>query len=58
MFLLIMIVIISGGLLLIDRYRYFLSPSAKAFFWFVFVLLAVVLVASLIEGKSLMFAGF
>lgn len=53
MFLLIMIVIVSGGLLLIDRYKYYLSDPAKGFCWFTFVTMAIVLVASLWEGKLL-----
>ncbi|MFZ3995979.1 hypothetical protein [Enterobacter hormaechei] len=57
MFLMIMIVVISGGLLFIDRYKYFLSPPVKAFCWFVFVVQGIVLVASLIEGKPLILAG-
>lgn len=54
MFLLIMMLIISGGLLLIDRYKYFLSDHAKGFCWFTFVTTAIVIVASLLEGKLLM----
>jgi len=50
-----MIVIISGGLLFIDRYKYFLSSTVKAFCWFIFIVQGVVLLASIIYGKPLMF---
>lgn len=56
MFLLFMIVVISGGLLFVDRFKFFLSVSAKTLCWFIFVVQAIVLVASLIDGKPLMFA--
>lgn len=51
--LLIMIMLISGGILLIDRYKYFLSDPAKAFFWFTFVTQVIVLIASFWEGTPL-----
>ncbi|HFS5807932.1 TPA: hypothetical protein ACH0TE_000560 [Citrobacter farmeri] len=57
MFLIILSVIISGGLLFIDRYKYFLNPPAQAICWFIFVVQGIVLVASLIEGKPLIFTG-
>ncbi|HCQ8431052.1 hypothetical protein JNA99_07570 [Klebsiella oxytoca] len=56
MFLLIMTVVISGGLLFVDRYKYFLSSSMQALCWFIFVVQGIVLVASLIEGKPLIFS--
>ncbi|EEZ5294226.1 hypothetical protein ACMFDF_06430 [Escherichia coli] len=57
MFLIILSVIISGGLLFIDRYKYFLNPKTQAICWFIFVVQGVVLVASLIEGRPLIFIG-
>lgn len=57
MFLIILSVIISGGLLFIDRYKYFLNPHTQAICWFIFVVQGIVLVASLIEGRPLIFTG-
>ncbi|WP_171960187.1 hypothetical protein [Escherichia coli] len=57
MFLIILSVIISGGLLFIDRYKYFLNPQTQAICWFIFVVQGVVIVASLIEGRPLIFTG-
>ncbi|ELW1930024.1 hypothetical protein [Escherichia coli] len=57
MFLIILSVIISGGLLFIDRYKYFLNPQTQAICWFIFAVQGVVLVASLIEGRPLIFIG-
>ena len=56
MFFIIMTVFIPGLLLLIDRYKYFMSDIAKAGAWFIFVVQSIVLIASLIEGKPLVFA--
>ncbi|EDS3723086.1 hypothetical protein NA256_19360 [Salmonella sp. NW805] len=57
MFFIILTVLVSGGLLFADRYKYFLSSPVQAICWFVFVVQGIVLVASLIEGKPLIFAG-
>ncbi|EHJ8929180.1 hypothetical protein QPB07_001383 [Salmonella enterica subsp. enterica serovar Minnesota] len=56
MFLIILSVIVSGGLLFADRYKYFLSHPAQAICWFIFAVQGIVLVASLISGKPLIFA--
>lgn len=57
MFFIILTVLVSGGLLFADHYKYFLSSPVQAICWFVFVVQGIVLVASLIEGKPLIFAG-
>ncbi|EMC8574249.1 hypothetical protein VLQ41_001091 [Salmonella enterica] len=57
MFFIILTVLVSGVLLFADRYKYFLSSPVQAICWFVFVVQGIVLVASLIEGKPLIFAG-
>nr|DAV41197.1 MAG TPA: hypothetical protein [Caudoviricetes sp.] len=56
MFLIILSVIVSGWLLFADRYKYFLSPPAQAICWFIFVVQGIILVASLIQGKPLIFS--
>ncbi|QLD06325.1 hypothetical protein [Citrobacter freundii] len=57
MVFIILTVLVSGGLLFADRYKYFLSPPVQAICWFVFVVQGIALAASLIEGKSLIFSG-
>lgn len=56
MLFIVMMIVIPGAVLVIDRYKYFLSDPAKAFFWFVMVIQAFVLIVSLIEGKPLFFS--
>nr|DAL52319.1 MAG TPA_asm: hypothetical protein [Caudoviricetes sp.] len=56
MFLIVLSVIVSCGLLFADRYKYFLSPPAQAICWFIFVMQGIILVASLIQGKPLIFS--
>lgn len=58
MFILIMSVVIPGGLLFVDRYKYFLSSPMQALCWFIFVVQGIVLLASLIEGKPLVFTNW
>lgn len=55
MALLILIVVISGGLLFIDRSKYILSDQAKALCWFVFVLHVLLLIGSFFAGKPMYF---